>query len=473
MDNKALWQQILVGLSEEIARPNLITWFQGSAILSLKDGVLVIGLPREIFVSWHLKNSRKKIEKIAQGYEPSVRQVEFLVDGSLDNKDDPRVLDLLTLFPNHQDEKTVRKLPRVSEVKMTGGMLSRMLNSRFTLANFIEGPENRLAHAAAEAVAKAPGKKYNPLFIYGGVGLGKTHLLHAIGNEILRTQSRLIVAFTSAENFFAEFIELVRNQQGDKFREKWRRADVFIIDDIQFIAGKERTEEAFFHLFNDLYDANKQIIISSDKPPSELKDMSKRLVSRFSMGMIADLYFPSFETRVAILQQKAQEAGVVLDMDLLSFIAENVHHSVRELEGILMQIVALIDLRGELPTKKSVGEIIKRVNRDLRLETVHSEEMPGDVRDMGEIIERVGEFFSVTKLEILGSNRSREYVVPRQVAMWFAKRYLKLSLQKIGSYFGGRDHTSVMNSISRVNAMKKTDPDFWRNINRLRKEMGF
>lgn len=469
---KELWKNILTRLSDDISRPHLITWFQGSCIVDINDEVMIVGLPRQIFVSWHEKNSRHKIVQIAQGYRPYVRRVEFMVDGGLENKDDPRVLDLLALFP--QDEKAkARKMPKVSEVKIKGGILSRMINPRFTLQNFVVGPENKLAHAAAEAVSKSPGQKYNPLFIYGGVGLGKTHLLHGIGNEVMRNFPDKIVALVSAENFFAEFIEMIRNQKGDNFRDKWRRADVFIIDDIQFIAGKERTEEAFFHLFNDLFDAGKQVVLSSDKPPSELKDMSKRLVSRFSMGMIADVYLPSFETRVAILQQKAQELGVVLNMDILSFIAENVHHSIREMEGILTQIVAKIDIEGEYPTQKSVGEIIRRVNRNLRIDTKKPEEMPAYSRDMNDLVEKVSEHYSVTKSEILGSSRAREFVAPRQVAMFLCKKYLKLPYKKIGSFFGGRDHTSVMNSVKRVEASRKIDVEFWRNINALRKEMGF
>ncbi len=467
---KELWKKVLVGLSDDISRPHLITWFQGSCVIDINGQTMVVGLPRQIFVNWHEKNSRTKIVKVAQGYRPEVRKVEFLVDGRLENKEDPRVLDLLTVFPQ---EKKTRKLPKVSEVKIRGSILSRMLNPRFTLQNYVVGPENRLAHAAAEAVAQAPGRKYNPLFIYGGVGLGKTHLLQGIGNEILRSNPSKAVAFVSAENFFAEFIEMIRNQKGDRFRDKWRKADVFIIDDIQFIAGKERTEEAFFHLFNDLFDAGKQIILSSDKPPSELKDMSKRLVSRFSMGMIADLYLPAFETRVAILQQKAQELGVVLDMDILSFISENIHHSIREMEGILTQIVAKIDIEGDYPTKKSVSEIIGRVNKDMRINSDHPEELPAYSRDMNDLVEHVASHYSVTKREVIGSSRAREFLVPRQVAMFFCKKYLKLPLKKIGDFFGGRDHTSVMNSIKRVEAKKKTDPAFWRSINYLRKEMGF
>jgi chromosomal replication initiator protein len=471
-DKKELWKNILVGLKEnEITRPNLITWFRGSCVKSCEDGVLEVALPRDIFVSWHEKNSRNKIQRIAQGYNPEIARVDFVVDGTLDNESDPRTIDLLGLFP--KEDKKPRKMPKISEVKLQGGILSRMLNPNFSLANFVIGPENRLAHACSEAVAHSPGAKYNPLFIYGDVGLGKTHLLHAIGNEIIRTKPALQVAFVSAENFFAEFIDMVRNQKGERFREKWRKADVFIIDDIQFIAGKERTEEVFFHLFNDLFDANKQIIISSDKPPSELNGMSARLVSRFSMGMLADLYFPSLETRVAILQQKAQEIGIVLDVEMLTFIAENVHHSIRELEGVLTQIVARIDIEGVLPNKTILSQIIKRVNKDMVINTNQEEQMTDYAKNIGDVIDKISEFYNISRSAILGANRSREFVVPRQVAMWFCKKYLKLPLQKIGNYFGGRDHTSVMSAIRKVEQNRKLDVGYSRNLTHLRKEMGF
>lgn len=471
MDKKIFWEKILKQLSEDIPRPSLMTWFQNTCILSIKDNILTIGLPRDIFTPWHQQNSRKKIEKIAQGLGEEILKIEFIVDGTLENEGDSRVSDILNLFPSQKPKS--RKLPKIAEVKIAGGILSRQLNNKFQLSNFVTGPGNRLAHAASESVAKSPGKKYNPLFIYGGVGLGKTHLLQSIGNEIIRTHPNYLVAFVSSENFMAEFIENIRHQKIDKFREKWRRADALIVDDIQFLVGKTRTEEFFFHLFNDLFDSEKQIVVSSDRPPSELQGMEKRLISRFSMGMIADLQFPELETRIAILQQKSQEMGVILNMKIMEFIAENIHHSVRELEGILTQIVAKIDLEGEIPTQKSVTEIIKNVNKDLRIESNHIETVNNSIKTMNDVVDKVSKYYSVTKEEILGSNRSREFLVPRQVAMWFCKKKLSQPYQKIGSFFGGRDHTSVMNSIKRVEMLKKTDAEFWRNVNKLRKDLGF
>jgi chromosomal replication initiator protein len=470
MDNQSLWRKILINLEGSITRANLITWFENSTILKLQEGVLTIGVPREIFATWHLKNSRQQVYQVAKGLIPELTTVEFAVEGKLENTEDDRGIKMLEVFPK---EAKTRKMPRVAEVKVAGKILSRQLSKKFQLSNFITGSESRLAHAARQAVAKSPGEKYNPLFIYGSVGLGKTHLLHGIGNTIVKNRSELIVAYVSAENFVAEFIDNIRNQKIDKFREKWRRADVFLIDDIQFLAGKERTEEFFFHLFNDLFDAGKQIVITSDKPPVELKEMSDRLVSRFAMGMIADLYFPGLETRMAIIQQKAQEYGVVLDLEIIEFIAQNVFHSVREIEGILKQIIAMIDLEGISPTKASVTGIIQKVNKNLRETTKDEEALANYVRNMSEVVDKVSDFFSITKAEIIGSNRSREFVVPRQIAMWFCKKKLKEPLKRIGSFFGGRDHTSVINSIKRVEQMRKTDPQFWRNVNSLRRSMGF
>ena len=467
-DLNSLWKKIITSLLDEISYPNIITWFRCTKILSMENKKLIIGLPRNIFLTWHQKNSKKKIKKIIQGFHPYIEEVIFQIDGSLENSN--KTFDILEIIPSKKTK--VRKLPKIAEVKIAGSILSKQLNKKFQLNNFITGSENRLAHAASEAVSKEPGKKYNPLFIYGGVGLGKTHLLHAIGNEILKSKN-MLVALVNAENFMAEFIDNIRKGKIEKMRDKWRRADVLIVDDIQFLAGKERTEEFFFHLFNDLFDANKQIVVSSDKPPSRLKQMEKRLISRFSMGIIVDISFPSLETRIAILQQKAQENGVVLDLEIMEFIAKNVHHSVRELEGVLNQIIAKIDLENELPTKKSVTDIITRVNRDLRIETQHPETMTDSSKTINEIVDKISDYFSVTKTEIIGSNRSKEFLIPRQIAMWFCKKKLKEPLKKIGIFFGGRDHSSVINSIKKIERLRKTDREFYRTINGLRKEMGF
>jgi len=467
MDKKKLWENILRQLGKELSRANLITWFASTAILNFENQVLQIGVPREIFKNWHEKNSRRKIQTAATAeFGKVVKKVEFVVDGKLENSSE--ILNLLEIFPANAR----RKLPKISVEKITGGLLSRKLNPKFQISNFIPGAENKLPHAAAEAVTKFPGEKYNPLFLFGGVGLGKTHLLHAIGNSILQNR-KSNVAFVSAENLAAEFVKKVRSGEAEKMREKWRRADILIVDDVQFLAGKEKTQQFFFHLFNDLFDAQKQIIISSDQPPAKLDGMEKRLVSRFSMGMICELVFPDFETRVEILHQKMKEFGAILPARILNLIAQSSQRSVRELEGILTQTVAQIDLTGETPRDENIVEIAQKVNRNLRIETKNAAELTATARSAKEVCEIICDFFSISFEEIVGSNRSREFLQPRQIAIWFCKKKLKMPLKKIGVFFGGRDHSTILNSIARVEKLRKTDAVFWRTVNNLRRKMGF
>ena len=472
VDLRDAWERILLGLSEKMSRANLITWFKNTAIFGFEDGLLTIGLPREFFLTWHESNSRNSLLEAAQREFPEVQKIEFFVDGSLEEGNHLGTVDVLALFPS--EKLKVRKLPGRGEEKIGNEIISKSIDDRFTLRNFVVGRENQLAHAAACAVADSPGGAYNPLFIYGGVGLGKTHLLQGAGNEIRKKFPNKTVVYLTAENFIAEVVDAIQKRKMDRVREKYRKIDILLIDDIQFFAGKSRTQEVFFHLFNDLYDAHKQMIFSSDKPPSELELTEERLKSRFTMGMVVDVHFPDFETRLAISKIKAREAGVMIEDELLNFIAFNVHHSIRELEGVILQTKALIELQKITPTMRSVSDILKKLNKEQKILGYDPEKVePNFAHSMDDILEGVCDFYSVPKSEVLGSGRKSEYMTPRQVAMYMMKKYLRASLQSIGEYFSGRDHTSVLHSVNKVERKRKTDPQFWREFNTIRKEIGF
>ena len=357
-----LWIQVLSALEKQIQRSQFITWFRGTAVLGREEGTLIVGLPLPMSLNWHMEHYRLQTLKEVQNIDSSIEQVVYKVDVGL--KDNPeRAVNLLTLFP----EQKKRKLPGRQEVKMAEGLTSKILSPRYMIENFVVGASNRLAHAACQAVAAQPGGKYNPLFLYGGVGLGKTHLLQATGNEILRKMPRATVVYATSEDFTNEVVDAIRLQKMERLRNRYRKVDVLIVDDVQFLANKERTQEEFFHTFNALYEDQKQVIISADRPPQELQ-LAERLISRFARGMIADISMPDYETRLAILVEKAQNYEIFMDAKVLEFIAGNMETNIRELEGILMQAVAQYELEQRMPTVKSISEIMSKLSYDPHVE---------------------------------------------------------------------------------------------------------
>ena len=468
MNLKDLWLAIIRDLAEEIQRANVITWFKNTAILSIDNGVMTIGLPLPVFLNWHVEHYSEITLKTAKKHDPKIKQVAYEVDITL-TESDPRTIDLLKYFP----EKESRKLPKKSEVKLSGGVISKMFNHRYSLDNFIIAPENRLAHAAAMTVAKYPGENYNPLFIYGGVGLGKTHLLQAIGREILRNDPSKVVVYTTTESFTNELIEGIQSRNMNKFRNKYRKVDVLIIDDIHFIANKDRTQEEFFHTFNSLYEVGKQIIISADRPPHELTLLSERLVSRFESGMIVDVNMPDYESRLAILKDRCQEAQVFINDQVLEFIAFNIDISVRALIGVLNQVIAQYELEHTAPTVKSVSEIIKRSKKEVKMVGfVKNDPAPRHAVTLDQLTDYVSEYYTIPKSEVLGESRARECLIPRQIIMYLAKTKLRLSLAKIGQYLGNRNHTTVMHAISRMQNQLKNNRQLLCDVNAITKEAG-
>lgn len=463
-----LWISILEHIEKEMQRTEFITWYRNTNIIGCENGTLVIGIPLATTLDRHIEKYQSITLKSAQAVDTTIEKVIYTLDGSLQDHPE-RTVDLLAHFP----EQKKRKLPRKPEVRVAEGITSKILHPRYSLDTFVVGTKNRLAHAAAMSVSEQPGGKYNPLFIYGGVGLGKTHLLQGIGNAILQNNPRATVVYTTSEDFTNQVVDAIRMQKMDQVRKKYRQVDVLIVDDIQFFASKERCQEEFFHTFNTLYEGSKQLVISSDRPPEELH-LEDRLTSRFTRGMVADVSEPDYETRLAILQQKASEHELFIDLPVLQFIAEHTTKNVRELEGILMQAVAQYDLENRVPTIKSIAEIMRKLNKDPHLpdDAVGFDTTPKKRATMRDVIEAVSRYYSVSIDDMVGKSRVREVLIPRQVAMFIGKEHLSMSFQQLGQLFGNRDHTTVMNACDKIAKCSHSDANILREIHTLTSELG-
>lgn len=472
-DLLSLWEKILLELSKTIPRSKMMAGFLHSAILEIEGEKAIIGSARNFYISYIEKAKPQIIEAFAK-HNINISSFEIKIDGTLENEKKNQAVDLQSLLrdskqisKNNADEPLQsRKLPKQSSIKITKEgetYISKILDEGFTFRNFIVGNENQLAFAACQAVANTPGGAYNPLFVYGSVGLGKTHLLQATANEILKKNPNALVVYLPAENFIAEVVDAIQKRKMEHVRKKYRQVDVFVLDDIQFLAGKDRTQEIFFHLFNDLYSAKKQMIFSSDRPPMELQLTEDRLKSRFSMGMIADVKFPGYETRLAIVKLKAREAGILMEDSVHDFIAQNVHHSIRELQGVILQSKAQQDLCGIEPNIEYLEEVFQKLNKGQKIIKQKSKgEIP---KNMEEIIESIANYYNLSPKDIIGTSRSSQFMEARQVAMYCIKKHLKTSLQQIGEYFSGRDHTSVLHATKKIEKKIKEDSEFWKKIN--------
>lgn len=471
LDLLSLWENVLLEVAKHIPKSKMMAGFLHSALFDIHNKKATIASARNFYVSYIEKSKPQILEAFASLSVP-VESIEVVVDGSLENEKKNQAVDLVLLL---KDSKTIsedtddtvqtRKLPKQASVKITKEgetYISKILDDAFTLRNFVVGNENQLAHAACQAVANSPGGAYNPLFIYGSVGLGKTHLLQATANEILRKNPNALVVYLPAENFIAEVVDAIQKRKMEYVRKKYRQVDVFVLDDIQFLAGKDRTQEIFFHLFNDLYSGKKQMIFSSDRPPMELQLTEDRLKSRFSMGMIADVKFPGYETRLAIVKLKAREAGILMEDSVHDFIAQNVHHSIRELQGVILQSKAQQDLCGVEPTIEYLEEVFQKLNKGQKIiKTFTKGTLP---KTMDDVLESIADHYSLPLKDILGTSRSSQFMEARQVAMYCIKKYLKVSLQQIGEYFSGRDHTSVLHATRKIEKKIKEEPEFWKEI---------
>ncbi len=466
MDHKQVWETTLIRLSEKISRMEFHTWFKKVHITEISGGAVVLGCPTEMNKNWLENKYHGVILANLKPTLPEIEQLYFKVDLSLADAPPP--------VPTAFTQKPARKLPNRPEIRTEDGIESRIVHDKFTLRNFIVGEENRLAHAACLAVAENPlkgAKKYNPLFIYGGVGLGKTHLLQGTANEIARRNPGAKIAYTTAERITNEIIKAIRTGKSDELRKKYRQVDALIIDDVQSFEGKEKTQDELFNAFNDLYEFNKQVIFSADRPPSELEGISDRLRSRMGWGLSVDVQLPNYETRMAIVQEKAQELNLILPQDVQEFIAANIRRSLRELENLLNQVLAELELSHLSPTVQSVGKILRKLNPNDNL-TTSAAALTGLVKTPDDIITAVSEYFQVPATEILGASRKREIVFPRQIVWLLCKEILKMSYESIGDAFNGKNHTTIMHGIKKIQELRRKDSATARHIHALKKDLG-
>lgn len=428
MNKDELWQALLAQIQFNISKANFATWFKNTGVFSKKDGEVTISVPNNFSKEWLENKYNKLIFKILHNLDDEIKGVKYAVANSESKISKPSTVSVDIYNEIPQLEFQEFKINKETS-----------LNPRYTFDNFVVGPFNELPQAAAWAVSQNPGSVYNPMFIYGGVGLGKTHLLQAVGNEVLKKTPQKKVKYISSEKFASGIINSIRNRDVEKFKSTYKDIDVLIIDDIQFLSGKEKTQEEFFHIFNTLYEKNRQIIISSDRPPKAISSLEERLRSRFEGGMIADISLPDFETRVAILKTKSQEKKVNFSDEILEYIASNIQTNIRELEGALNRLIAYQKLNNQAPNLSIAETLLKNI--------IFS---PRKVTNPEKIIQTVATFYNLKEREIIAISRKKEIVKPRQIAMFFLRRELKNSFPFIGRKFGGKDHTTAIHAYNKI-----------------------
>jgi len=430
MDKKCaqLWQRLSAALKPQISSDSFNRWFSGVELIEAKDKSLTIGVPNNIYQFWIESNYMPALHTAIVTTFGSARSVKFCSPSGpgtqTSTADSTPLKDVLQEPPSHPKPGTT----------VPG------LNPRNTFESFVVGPNNEIAHAASLAVAQAPARTYNPLFVYGGVGLGKTHLMQAIGQYVWTKKKNVKVIYVSSELFINEFIDAIQHSNLVKFRKRYRQADLLLIDDIQFLGGKERSQEEFFHTFNTLFDGHKQIVLSSDRPASEIANLEHRLVSRFEWGLTAELQPPDIETRLAILRKKADSMQIKLRDEILQFLASRIRTNVRRLEGALMRVASFASLSGKELTQEAIEHLLKDI---LQEEGRHS-------ITIEQIQRRVAEQFDVRVADMTSKRRPASIAFPRQVAMYLARELTKASLNEIGEAFGGRDHGTVLHACKLV-----------------------
>ncbi len=431
---KGIWNKTLEIIKDYLSTPSYETWFKTTKALEETEDKLVIGVISEFGRDW-----------IRSNYLPLIKEVIRAVAG----KD--LSLEFVVLKEKGKEEKIIKE--EIINRRKLG------LNENYTFNNFVVGDSNKLAHAASLAVAKNPGHSYNPLFIYGGVGLGKTHLIQAIGHYVLDTKPALKVVYVTSEIFTNEVIRSIQKGKMNDFHNKYRSVDVLLIDDIQFLAGKERTQEEFFHTFNTLHNNYKQIVITSDRLPKEIPTLEDRLRSRFEWGLMVDIAPPDFETRVAILKKKAEKEKIKVPDDVIYYIAENIKSNIRELEGALIRLLAHASLNNSEITLDFTKRILSGIFGKIEKKKIDAEEIKNVVSS----------YFSISVEDIEGGKRSQDYTIPRQIAMYLIRELTNLSLPQIGNLFGGRDHTTVLYSIDKIKRELKKDENLKAAVEEIRR----
>lgn len=447
MNEQKLWQIVLSDIEPQLSKANFVTWFKSTYISSNKDGVVSVAVPNAFSKEWLENKYNKPIMKSLRDTSNSIKEVRYVIE----NKKPP-VISAQNITIDQKDiDETQLQFEELQVDKNTN------LNPRYSFDNFVVGPSNELAHAAAVSITKKPGVLYNPLFVYGGVGLGKTHLLQAVGNTLAKEGKKVI--YITSERFTSEFIASI-GQDVQSFKNKYRNKDVLIIDDIQFIAGKEQTQEEFFHTFNELHEHNKQIILSSDRSPRSIPTLEERLRSRFEGGMLVDIGSPNYETRVAILITKIKNKNISLPQDVLNYIANNIQKNVRELEGALNLVIASSKLNNNEATLEQTKKIL-----------AHITSKPNKPISYKKVFKVVSDFYEINEKELVGKNRKREVVLPRQIAMFLMRSELKTSYPSIGDKFGGKDHTTVMYACEKIEKEMNNNNNLEQEIGLIKQQL--
>lgn len=462
MNTNELWQAVLGELELTLSKANFTTWFKNTFIVSFDSDEVLIGVPNHFTKAWLEKKYHKEILLSLQGLaeECKIRTISYRVETR-----QAAAAAVPTATPEPavaRPEPAVSQKPYPSSQRTTSRPSGEFsLNGKYVFNNFIVGKQNELAHAASQAVSTQPGGVYNPLFIYGGVGLGKTHLLQAIGNELCARHPETRVMYVTCERFTNDFINAVRTGKAKAFKDLYRTVDLLLVDDIQFITGKEGTQEEFFHTFNQLLQNNKQIVITSDRPPKAIPALEQRLVSRFESGMMADVGSPDFETRVAILGTKCQEKEYPLTREILHHLATAIQSNVRELEGALNKVIAFHQFKNISPTLETVKPILVSFQPTTRKRNISSKQL----------IDIVSGYFDIELIDLLGKSRAKKFSFPRQIIMYLMREEMKSSYPSIGTELGGRDHTTAMHAYDKISTKLVDDEQLQNDIEIIKQQL--
>ena len=439
MDPKEIWQTALGELEVTLSKANFTTWFKDTFILEIKEKQMIVAVPNGFAQEWLENKFHPAILEAIKKAQPQIDSISYKI----------------TTKPAPTPPKIIAKSPENQEK-----ISHPQLNGKYAFENFVIGNSNRLAAATSQAVASKPGVVYNPLFLYGGVGLGKTHLIQAIGNEILKNHPKKKIAYVSCEHFTNDYVTSISNGKTNEFKKKYRGVDVFLIDDIQFLSGKEGTQEEFFHTFNALHQGNRQIVITSDRVPKAIPQMQARLSSRFGAGMVADIQPPNLEMRSAILRAKSREKEFLLDDEIITFIANNIESNIRDLEGAINRLMAFCRLNREEPSLNVVNRVLEDIIT-----------AKGKNLNVAKIIETVGEYFKVEPKDLLSPRRDRILVGPRQIVMYLLRHEMNLSYPIIGRELGKKDHTTIMHGVGKIEKEIGTSDDLKKELTIIKEKL--